>query len=121
MKTTNTSAMANLRHTACMKFIAPSLAITLCLCCLPVRAEFYIANTLTENDKISAGMIKTIFLGEMHHWDSGEPISLCVDASNKDAEVSFYRHRVGKNAASYRRHWTKRVFSGDASETNNLS
>jgi hypothetical protein len=60
-------------------------------------------------------MIKAIVLGEMSRWESGEPISLCVDTSNKDAQTSFYKNRIGKNAASYRRHWTKRVFSGDAS------
>lgn len=82
---------------------------------LTAHAGQLVANGLIEEDSVSSQMVKSMFLGSVSHWQDGKPISLCLVNNNKTAVNIFLKSRVGKNERSFKRHWTKRVFSGDAS------
>lgn len=91
------------------------LILILASASLTAQAGQLVANRLVEEDTVSSQMIKSMFLGSISHWQDGKPISLCLVSSNKPAVNAFLKNQVGKNERSFKRHWTRRVFSGDAS------
>jgi len=68
-----------------------------------------------EETSLSPQDIKSIFLGTTSHWQNGQPISLCIDTSNKELFKAFIKNAMGKNVRSFKRLWSKRVFSGESS------
>lgn len=82
---------------------------------LAAAVDQLVANGLVDEDTVSSQMIKSMFLGSVSHWSNGKPISLCLVSNNKIDTDKFLKTRVGKNERSFKRHWTKRLFSGDAS------
>ncbi len=91
------------------------LILTLACASLTAQAGQLVANGLIEEDSVSSQMVKSMFLGSVSHWQNGKPISLCLVTSSKPAVDAFLKSRVGKNERSFKRHWTRRVFSGDSS------
>lgn len=91
------------------------LILILASASLTAQAGQLVANGLVEEDSVSSQMVKSMFLGSISHWQDGKPISLCLVNSDKSAVNTFLKTQVGKNDRSYKRHWTRRVFSGDAS------
>ncbi|MBL4868115.1 MAG: hypothetical protein JKY67_17255 [Pseudomonadales bacterium] len=76
-------------------------------------AEIVVHESALE-DQLTTNDLKLIFFGTKTHWQDGQPITLCIDQSGEEAIV-FYKKVLNKNIRAYKRYWTKRLFSGNAS------
>ncbi len=89
--------------------------VLILLCISQLHAQTLLANNQVGEERLSPQEIKSIFLGTTSHWKNGLPISLCIDISNQEAFKYFVKHSLGKNVRSFKRVWSKRVFSGASS------
>ncbi len=89
--------------------------VLILLCISQTHAQTLIANNQVGEEHLSPQEVKSIFLGTTSHWKNGLPISLCIDISNQKAFKSFIKNSLGKNVRSFKRVWSKRVFSGASS------
>jgi|GEM_PF-3242054 len=85
------------------------------ICASQVQGQALLVNSQVEETSLSPQSIKSIFLGTTTHWQNGQPISLCIDTSNKERFKDFIKNAMGKNVRSFKRLWSKRVFSGESS------
>jgi len=89
--------------------------ILILICASQVHGQALLVNSQVEETSLSPQDIKSIFLGTTSHWQNGQPISLCIDTSNKELFKAFIKNAMGKNVRSFKRLWSKRVFSGESS------
>jgi len=89
--------------------------ILILICANQVQGQALLVNSQVEETSLSPQDIKSIFLGTTSHWKNGLPISLCIDTSNKELFKAFIKNAMGKNVRSFKRLWSKRVFSGESS------
>ncbi len=89
--------------------------ILILICASQVQGQALLVNSQVEAASLSPQDIKSIFLGTTTHWQNGLPISLCIDTSNKELFKAFIKNSIGKNVRSFKRLWSKRVFSGESS------
>jgi len=89
--------------------------ILILICTSQVQGQALLVNSQVEETSLSPQDIKSIFLGTTSHWKNGLPISLCNDTSNKELFKAFIKNAMGKNVRSFKRLWSKRVFSGESS------
>jgi len=92
-----------------------SACILILICANQVQGQALLVNSQVEETSLSPQDIKSIFLGTTSHWKNGLPISLCIDTSNKELFKAFIKNAMGKNVRSFKRLWSKRVFSGESS------
>jgi len=85
------------------------------ICTSQVQGQALLVNSQVEETSLSPQDVKSIFLGTTSHWKNGLPISLCIDTSNKELFKAFIKNAMGKNVRSFKRLWSKRVFSGESS------
>ena len=97
-----------------MRIIIVSCILIL-VCASQAQGQALLVNTQVEETSLSPQDIKSIFLGTTSHWQNGLPISLCIDTSNKELFKAFIKDAMGKNVRSFKRLWSKRVFSGESS------
>ncbi len=84
-------------------------------CSQQAIGQTLLVNSQTASQRLNQHQLKAIFLGNTTHWQNGLPISLCIDTSHKEYLEKFTKDVTGKNIRSYKRLWSKRVFSGNAS------
>ncbi len=89
--------------------------ILMLACISQIHAQALIANNEVGEERLTPQEIKSIFLGTTSHWKNGLPIFLCLDISDKKLFKNFIKNSLGKNVRSFKRLWTKRVFSGASS------
>ncbi len=97
-----------------MKMSITSVILIL-VCINQTYAQSLLANNQVGEESLSPQEIKSIFLGTTSHWKNGLPISLCIDTSNQESFKHFIKNALGKNVRSFKRVWSKRVFSGASS------
>ncbi len=91
-----------------------AVCILILICANQVQGQTLLVNAQVEETSLSHQDVKSIFLGTTSHWKNGLPISLCIDTSNKELFKSFIKNAMGKNVRSFKRLWSKRVFSGES-------
>ncbi len=84
-------------------------------CAFQVQSQALLVNSQVGEKNLSPQQIKSTFLGTTSHWQNGLPISLCIDTSDASLFKDFIKKSMGKNIRSFKRLWSKRVFSGASS------
>ncbi len=89
--------------------------LALLMCSVNGYSSELLVNESSNTHEISAPKLKSILLGSTTAWGNGQHIALCFFSSDKPEIESMVRRYTGKNLRSFKRHWTKKIFSGNAS------
>lgn len=101
--------------TSSLKSMRFSIAMCIVIISCTTQGQALLVNNQVNELNLTPQQIKSIFLGTTSHWKDGQPISLCIDTSDPSLYKEFIKNSIGKNIRSFKRLWSKRIFSGGSS------
>lgn len=72
-----------------------------------------ISNVEVGKAEILPDEVAKIYLGQMSVWENGSRISVGYVHRKSDTRKEFFRAIVGKSYKQFKKHWVKKVFSGE--------